>query len=294
MIIGSSQAIEGAQQAVKNAGKLPSSPAELQKPDTIKLIGNGGSCQAVKAVKAGKWFAAYVLPEKSSGEKATELGIKAANGEDVPSSFNTNELQNPMGTRDVLDRRTSRRSTATDAAGRSLSEQTVNEQGPSGGGRPLLEVRKVSKRFGGVQAVVDADLVVAHESVHGLVGENGAGKSTLSKVIAGVHEPDGGEVLVEGGQVRFHSPRDALAAGIATIAQEIALVPRATVEENVLLGIEPHVAGLAQSRGAAPALQPAERAVGLPPAAARARSARCGRPTSRRSRSCGRSPATRG
>src|SRR3954451_2968127 len=102
VIIGSSQAIEGAQQAVKSAGKLPSSPQELKKPNTIKLIGNGGSCQAVKAVKAGQWYAAYVIAERSSGQKATQLGIKAANGSKVPPSFNTQQLQNPMGTRPAL------------------------------------------------------------------------------------------------------------------------------------------------------------------------------------------------
>ncbi len=118
------------------------------------------------------------------------------------------------------------------------------ERDPRHGPPPLLEARSVSKRFGGVRAVQDASLLIADSSVHGLVGENGAGKSTLSKIIAGVHAPDEGELLVEGVPVRFHSPRDALASGIATIAQEIALVPRATVEENVLLGIEPHAAGL--------------------------------------------------
>src|SRR5919202_1239872 len=104
VIIGSAQAIEGAQQAVKGAGKLPSSPSELKKPNTIKLIGNGGSCQAVKAVKAGQWFAAYVAAERSAGEKATELGIQAANGKQVPSAFNTQQLQDPMGTRSVLEK----------------------------------------------------------------------------------------------------------------------------------------------------------------------------------------------
>ena len=102
VMIGSAQAIEGAQQAVKSAGKLPNSPSELKKPSTIKLIGNGGSCQAVKAVKAGQWFAAYVAAERSAGEKATEIGIQAANGKKVPSAYNTQQLQNPMGTRSVL------------------------------------------------------------------------------------------------------------------------------------------------------------------------------------------------
>jgi rhamnose transport system ATP-binding protein len=105
--------------------------------------------------------------------------------------------------------------------------------------QPLLEAREVCKRFGGVRAVVDASVTFRRGSVHGLVGENGAGKSTLAKIISGVHEPDTGELLIDGDHVRFHSPRDALAHGVATIAQEIALVPARSVEENVLLGIEP-------------------------------------------------------
>jgi ABC-type sugar transport system ATPase subunit len=134
---------------------------------------------------------------------------------------------------------------------------------------PLLELREICKRFGGVRAVVDADLEIATGEVHGLVGENGAGKSTLSKIIAGVHPPDAGEVLVDGEAVRFHSPRDALNAGIATIAQEIALVPRGTVEENVLLGIEPNQAGVVQRRALRRRLEELEARVafGLAPEA---------------------------
>jgi ABC-type sugar transport system ATPase subunit len=113
---------------------------------------------------------------------------------------------------------------------------------------PLLEVRNVSKRFGGVHAVVDASVMFAPARVHGLVGENGAGKSTLSKIISGVYEPDEGALIVDRSPVRFHSPRDALATGIATIAQEIALVPKATVEQNVMLGIEPRAAGVLRGR----------------------------------------------
>jgi simple sugar transport system ATP-binding protein/ribose transport system ATP-binding protein len=104
--------------------------------------------------------------------------------------------------------------------------------------RPLVEVNEVSKRFGGVQAVDRVSVSILPGSVHGLVGENGAGKSTLAKIIGGVHAPDDGRVLVDGEPVRFRSPRDALAAGIATIAQEIALVPARTVIENVFLGLE--------------------------------------------------------
>jgi ribose transport system substrate-binding protein len=94
VMIGSAQAIEGAQQAVKGAGKL----------GKIKLIGNGGSCQAVAAVRAGTWFATYVIAERSSGAKATRLAIAAGNGKKVPSSFDTRKLQNPIGTKANLNR----------------------------------------------------------------------------------------------------------------------------------------------------------------------------------------------
>jgi ABC-type sugar transport system ATPase subunit len=109
-------------------------------------------------------------------------------------------------------------------------------------------VRGVSKRFGGVQALADVSVTIMAGSIHGLVGENGAGKSTLAKVIGGVHRPDDGELLVDGRHVTFHAPRDALADGIATIAQEIALVPARTVLENVMLGIESSSAGVVRSR----------------------------------------------
>jgi ribose transport system substrate-binding protein len=90
VMIGSSQAIAGAEQAIKDAGTK------------VKLIGNGGSRQAVAAVKSGRWFATYVIAEKSAGAKATELAIKKAEGEKVPSSFDTRTLQEPRGTKQSL------------------------------------------------------------------------------------------------------------------------------------------------------------------------------------------------
>jgi ribose transport system substrate-binding protein len=90
VMIGSSQAIAGAEQAVKDAGAK------------VKLIGNGGSRQAVEAVKSGRWFATYVIAEKSAGAKAAELGIKKAEGGDVPASFDTRTLQEPKGTKESL------------------------------------------------------------------------------------------------------------------------------------------------------------------------------------------------
>ena len=90
VIIGSSQAIAGAEQAVEDAG------AEVQ------LIGNGGSRQAVAAVKEGRWFATYASAEKAAGAKAAELAIAAARGEEVPLSFNTRQLGVPLGTKENL------------------------------------------------------------------------------------------------------------------------------------------------------------------------------------------------
>jgi simple sugar transport system ATP-binding protein/ribose transport system ATP-binding protein len=102
-----------------------------------------------------------------------------------------------------------------------------------------VEVRGVSKRFGGVQALADVTLSVEHASVHALVGENGAGKSTLGKVIAGVHRADAGELFVDGAPCSFGHPLEAQKHGITIIAQELALVPQRSVLDNVFLGDEP-------------------------------------------------------
>jgi ribose transport system substrate-binding protein len=92
VMIGSSQATAGAEQAVKDAGLT----------GKVKLIGNGGSHQAVAAVKDGRWFACYASAEKSSGTKAAELAIKAARGEKVPQSFDSRTFNNVMGTKENL------------------------------------------------------------------------------------------------------------------------------------------------------------------------------------------------
>ena len=102
-----------------------------------------------------------------------------------------------------------------------------------------LEIVRVSKSFGGVAALSDVSLTIKPGAVHSLVGENGAGKSTLGKIISGLLTADSGEVILGGNKVHFKSPREALAHGIVTIAQELAIVPGLTVAENVLLGEEP-------------------------------------------------------
>ncbi|MDR1800012.1 MAG: sugar ABC transporter ATP-binding protein [Bifidobacteriaceae bacterium] len=109
----------------------------------------------------------------------------------------------------------------------------------------MIELTSISKRFGGVQALSDITLTVRQGTIHAFVGENGAGKSTLGKIISGTHAPNSGTMKVDGQVVRFHSPRDAIDHGISTIQQEIALVPKRSVLENVFLGRELTRRGLA-------------------------------------------------
>ncbi|MBV9928594.1 MAG: sugar ABC transporter ATP-binding protein [Acidobacteria bacterium] len=104
---------------------------------------------------------------------------------------------------------------------------------------PALEMRGITKSFAGNSVLAGVSLRAAAGEVHALVGENGAGKSTLMKVLAGVHRPEGGEILIEGRPVHFTSPADALAHGVAMIYQELSLAPHLTVAENIFLGREP-------------------------------------------------------
>ncbi|MBS3648159.1 sugar ABC transporter ATP-binding protein [Pseudaminobacter sp. 19-2017] len=102
---------------------------------------------------------------------------------------------------------------------------------------------RVSKTFGGVQALREVDFDLAEGEVHGLVGENGAGKSTMMKIIAGVYHGFEGEMRVAGQPVQLRSPADALAAGIGMVHQELSIVPDLSVAENVFLGVQPLMAG---------------------------------------------------
>ncbi|GAA1263262.1 sugar ABC transporter ATP-binding protein [Pseudonocardia aurantiaca] len=111
-------------------------------------------------------------------------------------------------------------------------------------------MRGIVKQFPGVRALDGVDLDVAAGEVHCLLGQNGAGKSTLIKVLAGAHTPDAGEITWAGRPVAFPSPQAADAAGIATIYQELDLVPGLTVAENVVLGHEPSRLGFSRLREA--------------------------------------------
>ncbi|WP_433532269.1 sugar ABC transporter ATP-binding protein [Micromonospora sp. CA-263727] len=104
---------------------------------------------------------------------------------------------------------------------------------------PVLALEGVDKSFGAVAALRDARLELRAGEAHALVGENGAGKSTLVKILAGVHGPDTGRLLLDGEPVTFGSPADARAAGIAVIYQEPTLFPDLSVAENIFMGRQP-------------------------------------------------------
>src|SRR5258706_3888375 len=100
---------------------------------------------------------------------------------------------------------------------------------------PLLELEGISKSFPGVRALDNVSFNVIPGEVHALLGENGAGKSTLIKIIAGVHQPDTGEMHVDGKPVHFINPGQAQAAGIAAIYQELSLYPELTIAGNIFM-----------------------------------------------------------
>src|SRR6266480_215226 len=103
----------------------------------------------------------------------------------------------------------------------------------------LLEVDHVSKYFGNVIALKDVSAHVNSGEVLCILGDNGAGKSTLIKILSGAHAPDEGRLLVEGGELTFHSPREARAHGISTVYQDLAVVPLMSIWRNFFLGAEP-------------------------------------------------------
>ena len=104
---------------------------------------------------------------------------------------------------------------------------------------PLIEVDGISKYFGQVIALKDISMSVSAGEVLCLLGDNGAGKSTLIKTLSGVHRHDEGRMLIEGEEVKFSSPRDALDRGIATVFQDLAVVPLMSIWRNFFLGSEP-------------------------------------------------------
>lgn len=113
---------------------------------------------------------------------------------------------------------------------------------------PFIQFQNITKRFAGVTALDEVSLSIARGEVHALMGENGAGKSTLGKALAGIHIPDSGTILIDGQAQRFRSPREAVAAGVGMVHQELAFCPDLTVAENCCLGQYPRIAGWFVSR----------------------------------------------
>jgi len=109
-----------------------------------------------------------------------------------------------------------------------------------------VRFENITKRFPGVQALDDVSLEIARGSCHALCGENGAGKSTLGKILAGIYEPDGGRLFVDGREVAFTGPRDALAAGVGMVHQELAFCANLSIAENLCLAALPSERGFVE------------------------------------------------
>src|SRR5690348_2583920 len=119
-----------------------------------------------------------------------------------------------------------------------LAGEGTGQGGPSHieTGAPVVELRGVTKRFGPVEVLSDVDLSLRGGRVHSLAGENGAGKSTIVKILAGVHRPDAGRILLDGSDIELHGAADARRHGIAVVHQHPALFPDLSVAENIFAG----------------------------------------------------------
>ncbi|MEQ9689926.1 MAG: ATP-binding cassette domain-containing protein, partial [Bauldia litoralis] len=112
----------------------------------------------------------------------------------------------------------------------------------------LIEVRELTKRYGGVVALAGMDLTVERGTVHAVVGENGAGKSTLMKILAGAVRPDSGTIKIAGETVTLESPNDARKRGIGIVYQELSLFPERSVLANLYVNREPSAFGVVSTR----------------------------------------------
>ena len=126
----------------------------------------------------------------------------------------------------------------------SSASTSISASAASSAEEVLYEVRNISKNYGSVVALDNVSMKVHAGEVVGLVGDNGAGKSTLVKVLSGAHRPDSGQVLLDGVERTWHTPHDAIEAGIETLYQESGLAPHLSVSANVFLGREEMKKGL--------------------------------------------------
>ena len=171
---------------------------------------------------------------------------------DGPRGIPPDDRPAPPGTSGASPAGAQEHSPQEAAAGAQGADQAGAAAGPPDGSAarasepypvPTVTLRHVAKAFGAVRAVIDGTIDLYAGEAHALLGENGAGKSTMVKILAGVHEPDEGEVLLDGHPVTLASPAAARDAGIAVIYQEPTLFPDLSVAENIFMGRQPLVAG---------------------------------------------------
>ena len=105
--------------------------------------------------------------------------------------------------------------------------------------KPIIEMKEIEKHFGSVIALAGVTIDFYPGECHCLLGDNGAGKSTFIKTMSGVHKPTSGEIRFEGKPMNFDDPRDSIAAGIATVYQDLAMIPLMSVSRNFFMGNEP-------------------------------------------------------
>ena len=120
-----------------------------------------------------------------------------------------------------------------------IDDSTFHHGDPTGDTKPIIEMRDIEKHFGNIIALAGVSFDVRPGECHCLLGDNGAGKSTFIKTMSGVHKPTKGTITIDGKPMNFSSPRDAMEAGIATVFQDLAMIPLMSVTRNFFMGREP-------------------------------------------------------
>lgn len=120
-----------------------------------------------------------------------------------------------------------------------MTEDTKFHHGDAPSTNPVVEMKNIEKHFGNIIALAGVSFDVRPGECHCLLGDNGAGKSTFIKTMSGVHKPTKGEILFESKPMHFDTPRDAMEAGIATVFQDLAMIPLMSVTRNFFMGREP-------------------------------------------------------
>ena len=214
--------MQGAVAALRQAGRTD-----------VVTVSINGSPQGVQLVKDGDMTATVFQPAFEEGKAVFQaiLDASAAGSAWPPKTI---EIPGIVVTKDNVDK-----FLADHPNGSEALQQNRTHEGRLATGGPsdaLIDIRGLSKHFGGEIALHEVDMDIQRGEVHGLVGANGAGKSTLIRCLAGVTVPDNGTITIAGQELRHGSPQAAETAGLAFIHQELNLVPHFNAIENILLG----------------------------------------------------------